>query len=338
MSERLTRKIKEEIEVKMYNLHLKSNNLIIFHTIKDYNLDQIIEFDGYSIAPSIGITKDPKTVMKFGDIIFIGDKEMLRRLKVVIYDRDVWSPRLANVPDKIFILKPSEEVKRFLPNPKYKEFCDPDEGFYNFIDFIANNAFEELPRTKENISLWLRKRYKEIRGVDFFAPAAAIVAERIPLELLEEKAEEKLTDERKLDTEELSEKQWEVLHIMHRLQPAWNPFNLHDIAGDLLRPRSLEGFKRILRTVYGISIREANAKLKDIGGVEGLYKRLYEVMINIPSEYFEAKTLYPVDINEFHSVLVPATKPEVADKLKALGYRGEIIRYLDEEDLIEKLT
>lgn len=353
--------------------------LIVFHALKDYDLDKIAEFGGYSIAPSIGIAHDPRIVLKFGDIVFLGDLDMLERIGVIIYDRDVWSPTMNDVPDTIYFLDPSatvESMRNKMPlkerrivrdglreasekiDPRsharmyltnynelydywnrvirysYPEFGNEDEGFYDWIGFIADNSFKEMPRTKENISEYLKTQYEDIRGVDMFAPASAVAAKRISVSEIKQRGYEILTNGCKLDTDELSHKQWEWLYILHRLNPGWNPFSLHEIAGDMLKPESFEGFKQVI-TEYYIDLDEAEDKLSDVGGLRGLYDGMIETMIEIPSEYFEAKTFDPVDINEFHTVLVPGS--EYIKKLKDAGYRMQIIPYFGEEDLIKKL-
>ena len=87
---------------------------IIFHGLRDFDLKGIEESGCKMIAPSVGITKIPKIAFKYGDFAFVTDDlSVLKNFD--IYTRDIYSPTIRNVPEKIYRV-----------NMKYLSTLEPD--------------------------------------------------------------------------------------------------------------------------------------------------------------------------------------------------------------------
>jgi len=352
--------------------------LYYFHALHERDLPLIAEvmekrdLQGYLVAISVGITKIKAIIFKFGEIVFLGDKQLVQDMR--IYERDIWSPTLSDVPKVLFAFEPKGLAHQiFAISPylegKIKEFASLDlsdpkrqvslmidndsEVYHNLLRIVEKNPelsrkyvnkdypteidmsaftsdlvediFQLLPHKRKNIVQWLKRAFKkEIRGTASFASAYAIASPLVPFEELEEKANQKLLTEQSLGSfEKIKEQQNLILNELS-LFPQFRTrvMDWDTIAGDLLKHGSYEGFKKELRE-YGIKTQEYSRSQ-----LHALYTKLNEAIVNVSSEYFEAKTLEAVPINAFKQVVI---EDAIFDRVqiflqKKLGFTGEYIR------------
>jgi len=186
------------------------------------------------------------------------------------------------------------------------------------IEKIANALFQKIEPTPENISKWLKTVYKERRGAGFGAgiTGTAFAARRVSYERLYQAAS-KITE--KYDEtlwETIMKKQSEAIREVRTLLDSM--IIDEEFAAILARQPNLTSFKKRL-VEEGIKIDTIPSK-----NIERAYKKLREAFIDIPTDYFEAKSYDVFDINDFPAVI---TNNEAAiQKLKEMNYQGKIYR------------
>lgn len=324
--------------------------------------------DGYLIAPSIGITKLINISKKFGDIIFLMKYSVLKKLDYPIYDRDIWSPKINMIPEELYEFNPTNKIKDILDeyiineikekweetfpkNPDTfrrfvllgwfqdylfelydEQYTDQFDDDYEFFAFITNNLIQKKERTLESMITYLQNTYKELKGQDVFAYAYAYASKQIPISKLLNIINEKLlSEEDEIDFEEIKEKQWKILHLLKGREDFLHTIDVQTVGGKLLQYGIFENFKKVFyKGWYGLdpdrtldNLEKNNLTLKDY------YLLLKKWIVDIPSEYFEVKTLKLVSINNFYLVLIPLENynQNISLLKKYLHFKGDIIVY-----------
>jgi len=169
----------------------KRTPLVLFHTIREHDLDAIIQSSDpddlqcYLTAPSIGITKKPKILTKFGDIVLVGEKELLEKNAVEMFERDIWSPTMRKVPDKLYLYSPQTLAKRvFRRFPSigrlFKKWGEENVyyGSQNAIIDFASSEYEVWSKLEN----YLKKQpeLSEKYGEDVFAFIKDIAKDAFP--------------------------------------------------------------------------------------------------------------------------------------------------------------
>jgi hypothetical protein len=192
--------------------------LKFFHAVTSENLDQMAEVNNQLIAPSFGISRHTDKITEFGD--------------TPIWDRDIWSPTMRDVPEKIYRIDRASKEYQIIREYGMANYLDKqvlrrhdapsefarvelssDSGLYNDAESIAqrlgiewdedstdvmhalaNGAIKEIPKTPENIARWQKDALKERgQGAMFSGPQEA--AQRVPFEKLPDIAKRKLVDQ-----------------------------------------------------------------------------------------------------------------------------------------------
>ena len=183
---------------------------------------------------------------------------------------------------------------------------DPEEEIEEQeIDIkVADLLFRELPRTPRNISKYLKIVYSGQKGKGFesmFAGAQIAAAEIRNIK----KYIHKLTI-MPITAVHLFEKQQDARAVLARAlgepDDRWSEHVSDSMAGDLSRPKTFREFKRMLTEVYG---HGRHIDLIPDTTLRHAWKELRGAYQDIPSEYFEAKSYEPVDVNQFRMAYIP---------------------------------
>jgi hypothetical protein len=325
--------------------------------------------EGKLIAPSIGITKIVKVAKRFVDIILLMKYDTLMNLNYPIYDRDIWSPKISMIPDQIYHFNPTDKVKEILdswiikqmkdkwdklyPGTKNKDsfsrfivmeyfydiiyelydtkYKDIFEDEVEFLHYIIDNLVQEKTKSLENMVTYLKENYKELRGQDAFAYAYAYAARKVPQNKLLEQINQKLINEgSKVNFEAIKKKQWELLSLLEGRERSIM-MDVQELGGELLRGGTFNHFKEIFyKGWYRLDPEKTIETLEENGlTLEKYYKLLKKWIVDIKSEYFEAKTLDLVSINDFYIALVSEKnfKEDIRLLEDVMKFKGIIMIY-----------
>ena len=327
------------------------------------SLEKLKDFKGKLPAPSIGITLYPEKAFTFGAIVLLGSMKMISDPEWAIFERDAWTPRLRIVSEKIykFNVNALNEIPSYLLRSKIRRFAKDAQGEDNnggdardfMYDMIMNEydvykyfedkggddyvvmirefiekAFPEVERSPENIVAEWNKKYPDLRGQDSNAWASAIAARSITITELKDKLKvmnKKFTDKFE---QKMKERQWVALRALRRAgegEDFQGGVDVQALGGAALKHGTFEGFNREMRAWGRDPVSEFT------------YKEIKEAVLDVPSEYFEAKARRVVHINEFSKAIVPSNDVvEITALLRLLGFTGPIVTYEGEKDEIKK--
>ena len=232
---------------------------------------------------------------------------------------------------------PREHVRQMLLNESWfydimgdlaKKRGEYDSGgypdVYGVADWLIAEAIPEVPKNKDNISKYFKTYFEELRGQDAFSYAYALASPQVAYDDLDSAADRLLlTEDDDFDFDHYrDEVQWNELAIVHEVVPK-DGFHrdTQTVAGDLMKHGTYEGFVRGIREWGENPNDHSKTRLREI------YELLRSSLIDVPSEYMEAKTLDPVSINTFYRVWLPREHPDLETRLRVLGFAGTIDWY-----------
>jgi len=219
---------------------------------------------------------------------------------------------------------------------KYYNEKEDEVDYYGFIQTLVDQCIQEISKTPENISSFFKKAFKELRGRDAFAYAYSYASQKISLNDLNLEIEQKLiSPEESINFEDLKERQWEILHTFLKT----DSFDRQPLAGELLKKGTFNHFQNsFYKGGYRLDVEaslevleEHNMTLKD------LYELFRKWFSEIPSEYFEVKTLDPIPINSF-SKIIYQKNTKTNKILKDLNFKGDTFPYSNNEELSTLLS
>lgn len=368
---------------------------IIFHSIREHDLDKIIstmKISGdkqvYLIGASLGITKLPKIITKFGNIVLLCDKEVIKKHRLNIYERDSWTPTIRSLPDELYVFKPTKFAKEWFSRIDYLEedikkygeenVYDPiksaydhilnESGYYSIfteeikndkklskkyfdgeyydyyplLEEIIENCWIKIEYTRERMEQMLQQMFEnDEKGQDGFAYAYAYASPLFSYTELDDRADKKLVCENDtIDFEQIKKDQWKSLDKfrgIERLEGIIEYKDVQLVGGLTMKSKfkkgiTFEEFKRNLRNEFFADPNQADKDLRtkfgENYGLEDLYNELKRVLIDIKSEYFEAKTLKSIPINDFHTIKLPKGRNDLRNILiNKAKFEGKIIFY-----------
>lgn len=206
------------------------------------------------------------------------------------------------------------------------QFTDDDIDDGNLPEKIADLMFTEVKKTPENIAKYLKHLYDAKRGVGSMFGGSQVSAQVIPFAKLEEnydklqdtydpKAKEKWFEDQVAAREKVSG----ILDPDgERRSSRFDIYPSDEMAGELAGATSFAQFKKIL-SEYGENPGKYSQK-----DLTEAYRVLREAYVDIPSEYFEAKSFKVFDLNDFPYVIT--SNKSAVEKLRRAGYRNPIYR------------
>lgn len=197
------------------------------------------------------------------------------------------------------------------------------EGRINVSNVVAAMLFTELPRTPKNIARYMKLAYGAERGIESMFKGAQLAARKIPYKELEEYADKYLVEGDYPEDlpEKLFSDQCEARQKVHDLlelktKREFEIYPSDEMAGEMAVAKTLTGLRRVL-----IEYGETPSRWSD-NQLRQAHKILKAAYIEIPSEYFEAKSYDVYDINYFPHLIT--SNQDAIDKLKRMGYAGEV--------------
>lgn len=204
-----------------------------------------------------------------------------------------------------------------------------EDNIFKLEQKLTSQLFPEKEQTPENISSWLKGKFgDEMTGVGSIHPSVESSAEGINFDNLKFYADNKLTD-KALSREEISDiqdAQLEARNFAMEELGLDQKHSLHhgDAIGKLAKSKNLDEFKSNVEKIFNYSDQKTNEILnKDDETLEKVRTKLRDAYVEVPTDYFEAKSLDAYHINQFPAVVTQ--NQEAIDKLNKMGYQGEIM-------------
>jgi hypothetical protein len=343
------------------NQSAPADRLVITHNLTADNLLHSVRMGGIPV-PSLAVTPADRTLEGFGEITLVGPSEMADpagRFRTRVFGADIYSPRYPRVEfnvDKVSANRIRNILKDFGSEAEVRYIGDVD-------DLVNNKAFERyaadklgvtvedvrwhdskrvaedllreveaperifqgftqagnrryIPHTLENVVKILKK---ELRGGENFNYGVGSIRAKFTPQFKSvaqiRKAKERLTTKESFDAikKEVDE---EFFAIAESLGLSLD--QTVEVIEDVTRMSVKRSIERAFAD-YGGTGAVTDAQVRAVGDFALKLK-------DLPTEYFEAKILREVGVEEFIAALVPSNiKPDVRAALEARGL--EVVEY-----------